>query len=101
MRVKTRKDRSCRFEWTPPNEAIGGVGGYTVNYGNVCGNCTPAAGFFNQTEALTARCIECIKENNNMCHFEVNTVSEDCSFDSIPVEATSGELYSYTAIKIA
>ncbi len=46
---------------------------------------------------LTAYCSECIGENNNMCYFEVNTVSEDCWFDSPLVEATSGE---FTAIYI-
>ena len=42
-------------------------------------------------------CNECVGENNNMCYFEVNTVSEDCWFDSPLVEATSGE---FTAIYI-
>ncbi len=41
--------------------------------------------FFNKTEELTA---ESIGENNNMCYFEENTVSEDCWFHSAPVEAT-------------
>ncbi len=55
----------------------------------------PEAGFLNKTEELTAECSECIGENNNRCYFEVNTVSEDCWLDSLPVEATSSE---FTAI---
>ena len=94
MRVTPQQDRSCRFGWTSPNESIGGIGGYNITYGENCGNCTPAAGFFNKTEELTAECSECIGENNNMCYFEVNTVSEDCWFHSAPVEATTGKFHS-------
>ncbi len=91
MKRITRPNGICHFEWTPPSESIGGIGGYNISYGDNCGNCTPAAGFFNKTEELTAECSECIGENSNMCYFEVNAVSEDCCFDSPLVEATSGE----------
>ncbi len=95
VRVTTQQDKSCQFDWSPPNESIGGIGGYTINYGERCGHCTPAAGFVNQTELnqteLIADCIECFGENGNICHFEVSTVSEDCWFDSPPAEATSSE----------
>ncbi len=89
-------DKSVHFEWNPPiNESVGGIEGYKISYGENCGNCTPEAGFVNQTEELTADCSKYTEENteNNMCYFEVSTVSEDCSFDSLPVEATSGEYY--------
>ena len=92
MRVITRLDQSCQFDWFPPSESVGGIGGYKIRYGKKCGHCNPAAGFVNKTE-LTADCMACIEENNNMCCFEVNTVSKDCSFDSLPVEATTGEFY--------
>ena len=99
VRVETRKDGSFHFEWTPPNESVGGIGGYNITYGENCGNCSPAAGFLNQTEELTAECSECIGKNaaNNstICSLNVSTVSEDCWFNSCPVEAArcSGEFY--------
>ncbi len=96
MRVETRNDRSCQIKWSPPNESIGGIGGYKIHYGENCDNCSPADGFLNQTEELTAVCIE--KKSNMMCSFKVNTVSQDCSFDSLPVEATSGEFYKLQII---
>ncbi len=93
VRVTPQQDRSCRFEWNPPiNKTVGGIGGYNIIYGENCGNCSPAAGFVNQTEDFAAECSDCIGENNNICHFEVTTVSKDCSFGSPPVEATTGEL---------
>ena len=100
VRVTPQQNQSCQFNWTSPLESIGGIGGYTVSYGDNCNGCTPEAGFLNQTENLTAQCIECLEENSNMCYFEVNTVSEDCWFDSPPVEATSGEFYSYTKLHV-
>ena len=97
-------DKGVYFEWNPPiNESVGGIGGYNITYGENCGNCTPEAGFLNQTEERTADCSEYTKENtaNNMCYFEVSTVSQDCSFDSLPVEATSGECTFHTIITMS
>ncbi len=95
VRVETRKDGSFHFEWTPPNQSIGGIRGYSIHYGdNCCGNCTPDAGFVNQTEADCSEYIgENAANNSKMCSLNVSTVSEDCRFDSHPVEAVkcSGE----------